>query len=194
MDLSWLQELWINSEAYLSVADRCFATWGHSSLMEVQLALNCYQVTVAASTSNWSSFLNCESAPKLQFANCPSTLVLWLKVGSVSPRETWMTEIVVYKVKLIPFRIRDVVLACFLPFLTGWSDSSALYCTMPSCLCSSVQKSMQSKNNTFDCYASSQWLLRGRWFDIKIHFETCQQGGMMSARTGALQPSLCNWS
>lgn len=59
-----------DSAADLIVADRCFASWGYSSFMKVQLALNYYQVTVAASTSNWSSFLNYESAPKLQFFAC----------------------------------------------------------------------------------------------------------------------------
>lgn len=120
-----------DSEAYLSVADRCFASWGYSFLMKVQLALNYYRVTAAVITYNWSSFLNCESAPKLQLlycTHCTSTLVLWLEAVSISPRETWIWLKVWHKVELIPCRIRDVVLSCFLPVLTGWSKL-LLHCT-----------------------------------------------------------------
>lgn len=75
------------------------------------------------STSNWSSFLTYESAPKLQFSDsmhCTSTLVLGLKAVSVSTRETWIWLKEWLKVELIPFRIKDVVFASFLPVLTGW--------------------------------------------------------------------------
>lgn len=65
---------------------------------------------------------------------------------------------------------------------------------MPPCLCSSVQKLMLSKNNTSGSYASSQLLLRRRLFDIKTHFEICQEGGMMRAWTGTSPLSPCNQS